>query len=210
MMDRRLCREEAHAEAERMSWFQSAPDLSLKLIARLGLDQDTPIVDAGGGASALAGHLLDGGYRRLAVLDSAVSAIDGAKARLGDAADAIDWIVADVTAWKPTKAFGLWHDRAALQFLTHPAQQVAYAETVRSALAPEGWAIIAGVAPGGPIRCSGLDVVQHDAISLGRLFEDDLELMETHGETHATRWGGDQSFRYHLFRRRPAARREPA
>lgn len=210
MMDRRLCRDEAHTEAGRMSWFQSPPDLSLKLIARLGLDRDTPIVDVGGGASALAGRLLDGGYRHLTVLDIAANALDGAKAHLGDGADAIDWIVADVTAWKPAKVFGLWHDRAALQFLTHPAQQVAYAQTLRLALAPEGWAIIAGVAPGGPIRCSGLDVVQHDAISLGRLFDDDLELMEMHGETHVTPWGGDQSFRYHLFRRRPAGSRRRA
>jgi hypothetical protein len=92
-----------------------------------------------------------------------------------------------------------------LHFLTEPGQQAAYAETLRAALDGDGWAIIAGFAPGGPVKCSGLEIVQHDGASLSKLLGDEFQLMETHGEIHLTPWGSEQAFRYHLFRRNSAS-----
>ena len=36
------------------------------------------------------------------------------------------WIAADVTRWRPTRRYGLWHDRAVFHFLTEPADLVEF------------------------------------------------------------------------------------
>ncbi|NJO32303.1 MAG: class I SAM-dependent methyltransferase [Rhodospirillales bacterium] len=194
----RLYREK---RAEAVSWRQDEPALSLKLITRTGIGHGAPIIDVGGGASTLVDHLLKDGYRDLTILDIAAPGLDQAKTRLGGAADNAKWIVADVTTWRPPRKHRLWHDRAVLHFLADPSAQRAYIETLRTALDGDGWAIIAGFAPGGPAKCSGLEIVQHDGASLAKLLGDDFQLMETHGEIHVTPSGAEQAFRYHLFRR---------
>jgi len=201
--DRRVHWDSVYAAkpADEVSWFQPTPEVSLRLIRRTGIGRDARIVDVGGGASTLADHLLAEGFS-LAVLDLSEAALNQARKRLGDSAERIEWIVADVTAWRPHHAFDLWHDRAVLHFLTEPDDQEGYANTLRRAIPAEGWAIIGGFAPGGPAQCSGLPVVQHDARSLGRLLGPELQLLETHGETHVTPSGAEQAFRYHVFRRR--------
>lgn len=193
--------------AEEVSWRQDEPTLSLKLILRTGIGRDAPIVDVGGGASTLVDHLLLGGFSNVSVLDIAAPGLEQAKARLGARAHDIEWVVSDVTTWRPLRKHRLWHDRAVLHFLTEPSQQKAYAETLRSAVEGDGWAIIAGFAPGGPVKCSGLEIVQHDGESLGRILGGEFQLMETHNETHLTPWASEQAFRYHLFRRNAAGER---
>lgn len=187
--------------AEDVSWRQEEPTLSLKLIRRTGIGHDARLVDVGGGASTLVDHLLGSGFRKLTVLDIAAPGIEQTKSRLGRQADSVEWIVSDVRTWRPAQHHRLWHDRAVLHFLTEPADQAAYVETLRAAVDGDGWAIIAGFAPGGPVKCSGLEIVQHDGLSLGRLLGDEFQLLETHGEIHVTPWGAEQAFRYHLFRR---------
>ncbi|MFN3464776.1 MAG: class I SAM-dependent methyltransferase [Terricaulis sp.] len=187
--------------AEDVSWRQDEPTLSLKLIARTGVGHDAKIVDVGGGASTLVDSLLATGFRHLTVLDIAASGLEQAKARLGPQAQDADWVISDVRTWRPAQRFRLWHDRAVLHFLTEPGDQAAYADTLRSSVDGDGWAIIAGFAPGGPAKCSGLEIVQHDGVSLARLLGDEFQLMETHGEIHLTPGGAEQAFRYHLFRR---------
>lgn len=60
---------------------------------------------------------------------------------------------------------------------------------------------MAAFAPGGPTRCSGLDIVQYDAekmiAELGPLFQ----LQETLREEHLTPSGQAQAFNYFRFRR---------
>jgi hypothetical protein len=191
----------AEKRAEEVSWRQDEPTLSLKLIARTGVEPDAPIVDVGGGASTLVDHLLGRGFRDISVLDIAASGLNQAKSRLGDQGQKVKWVVHDVTSWRSPRKHRLWHDRAVLHFLTSPGDQAAYVQTLRAALEGDGWAIIAGFAPGGPVKCSGLEIVQHDGVSLSKLLGDEFQLMETHGEVHLTPWGAEQAFRYHLFRR---------
>ena len=201
--DRRMHWQDVYAtrRACDVSWFQAEPEHSLKLIRRTLVGRDAPIVDVGGGASTLVDHLLRDGFGDIAVLDIAASGLEQSRQRLGGAARRIDWIEADVTAWRPQRLFQLWHDRAVLHFLTDPRDQQAYAQTLRAALSPEGWAVIGGFAPHGPAQCSGLDVVRHDAASLAALLGEGFALMETHGEIHVTPQGREQAFRYHLFQR---------
>lgn len=148
------------------SWFQDRPEMSFALIEAAELPRDADILDVGGGASTLVDHLLEAGYSSLAVLDISEAALAHARERLGSSAQRVKWIATDVTHWQPQGAVDLWHDRAVLHFLTAIEDQQAYAVALRAAVKPMGWAIIAGFAPGGPMKCSGLEIVQHDA---GRL-----------------------------------------
>ncbi len=201
--DRRTHWEDVYSKKSpgEVSWYQATPEISLDLVRRTGLPRDAAIVDVGGGASTFVDHLLREGYSSLHILDISGHALSHARERLGAAAGRVGWIVADVTRWRPDVSADLWHDRAVLHFLTDPDDQNAYADTLRTTLKPGGWAIIAGFAPGGPRKCSGLDIVQHDATSLQRLLGPEFRLVETRDENHATPWGAPQAFRYHVFRK---------
>jgi trans-aconitate methyltransferase len=193
------------AETE-VSWFQDSPAISLEMIRAAAPDRSAAIIDIGGGASRLADVLLDDGYRNLAVLDLSANALDAAKRRIGPAASAVDWIVADATTWRPARTYDVWHDRAAFHFLTNPRDRAAYVERLRTAVAPGGHVIIATFAPDGPEKCSGLPVQRHDSASLSRELGTDFELVETRAETHHTPWHSTQAFQFSRFRKMPSER----
>ena len=65
----------ATRDPAQLSWQQRAPAVSLRLVERSGIPREAPILDAGGGASPLAGALLDAGYRDVTVLDLSASAL---------------------------------------------------------------------------------------------------------------------------------------
>jgi len=184
-----------------VSWFQSVPALSLRLIQAAAPGKDEPLVDVGGGASVLVDCLLREGYRRLAVLDISARALALARARLGDAASQVEWFEADVTDFTPPHPFRLWHDRAVFHFLTDPADRRGYMETLNRAVPPGGHVIIAAFAVGGPTRCSGLEIVQYDAARLGAELGPGFRLLEEAGELHRTPGGQEQKFSYFRYQR---------
>lgn len=187
-------------EAE-VSWFQNSPSTSLAMIGAASPDRAAAIIDVGGGASRLVDALLQGGYRDVSVLDLSANALDAARKRIGTAASAVDWIVADATTWQPAKTYDVWHDRAAFHFLTDSSDRAAYVERLSSAVAPGGHVIIATFAPDGPEKCSGLPVQRHDGASLAAELGPDFELVETRSETHHTPWDSTQAFQFSRFRR---------
>lgn len=211
-----------------VSWFEASPALSLELMAEAGFATDIPatdipataggatgdmparkeaIIDIGGGASRLVDELLRRGYRALSVLDISATALETARDRLAHdpvlrpAAAGVTWIAADITRWRPDRSYDLWHDRAALHFLTDPADQQAYRAALAAALRPCGIAIIGTFAPEGPERCSNLPVQRHDAASLAQLFGPGFELLATRRHDHVTPWGAVQHFQFSTFRR---------
>ncbi|HWF95168.1 MAG TPA: class I SAM-dependent methyltransferase [Xanthobacteraceae bacterium] len=184
-----------------VSWFQETPSTSLELIRSIGATRHSAFVDIGGGASRLVDALVNEGYQAVTVLDLSDSALAAAKARLGQAAAGVTWIVADVIKWKPIQLFDVWHDRAAFHFLTDAADRSAYVKCLREALRPGGDAIIATFAPDGPERCSGLPVIRYDAASLGEVLGDNFILVETRRHDHHTPMGSTQRFQFSVFRR---------
>jgi 2-polyprenyl-3-methyl-5-hydroxy-6-metoxy-1,4-benzoquinol methylase len=183
-----------------VSWFQKTPAMSLDLIHATGATAGASIIDIGGGASRLVDSLLDEGFA-VTVLDLSETGLAASRQRLGPRAARVNWIVADVTAWRPDRSYDVWHDRAAFHFLTEPGDRAAYAACVEAAVRPGGHAIVGTFAPDGPERCSGLPVVRHDAASLGEMLGPSFELGESRRHDHRTPGGAVQRFQFSRFQR---------
>jgi SAM-dependent methyltransferase len=203
-MDRKCHWETVHGQKtpEETSWYQATPVLSLSMIANAGFGPDASLVDIGAGASVLVDHLLEQGYRDLTVVDISSAALARARNRLGERAALVNWVEADVTAFTPSRQFDLWHDRAAFHFLTEKTDREQYLAVLGKALRPGGQAIVATFAPGGPVKCSGLDIVQYDAARLGKELGPEFILLEQEAERHVTPAGGQQLFNFFRFERR--------
>jgi trans-aconitate methyltransferase len=184
-----------------VSWFQERPDISLDLIRATGVKTSASIIDIGGGTSRLVDALIDEGFEAITILDLSERALATSKARLGARGAQVQWVVADVTTWEPSQTYDVWHDRAALHFLTDLKDRAAYAERVSRAVRPGGHVIIGTFAPDGPERCSGLAVVRHDAATLGGLLGHSFELIESRRHDHQTPAGATQRFQFSRFRR---------
>lgn len=203
-MDRKQHWEQVYTtkSSEQVSWFQVRPIVSLKLIGKTGAAYDDEIIDVGSGASTLVDNLLARGHRRLTVLDISANALSVTKTRLGDDADAVRFVEADVTQWEPDRQYRAWHDRAAFHFLTDPDDRRRYVMTLKKALAPDGQVVLGTFSTDGPKRCSDLDVVQYDEPQLSSILGPDFECAEQITEKHITPWGSDQLFFWARFTRR--------
>jgi hypothetical protein len=184
-----------------ISWFQETPAISSELIEAVHpkFDQSSSISAAGRRGSSI---LAREGYRDITVLDVSENAIAMAKARMGEPAAMVKWMVADVTQWQPDRCYDLWHDRAAFHFLTEAVERTAYVECLASALRPERYAIIGTFATDGPERCSGLPVIRYDAALLSATLGNSFTFVETRRHDHHTPIGGVQHFQFSVFRRR--------
>ena len=67
------------------------------MIERAGVNLSSSIIDVGGGESTLIDDLLIRGYSNLTVLDISEKALGVTRSRLGEAAQKVQWIVADIT-----------------------------------------------------------------------------------------------------------------
>ncbi len=189
------------AESE-VSWFQQEPATSIEFIRHCGGGPDVPIIDVGGGESRLVDRLLDAGYKDVTVLDISGEAIAHNRKRLGAHSISIDWVVANITEWKPVRRYRLWHDRAVLHFLTEEEDRKAYVSALLAAVEPGGCVVISTFALNGPERCSGLPVIRYSAETLAVELGPQFKLVETVNDDHQTPWGTVQHFQFSRFTRR--------
>ena len=189
--------------AKTVSWFEDSPVASLELLQSANLTSASGVIDVGGGASALVDALLARGYEHVTVLDISSAGLDVARARLGTAAERVTWLAADITnAHLSAAAYDVWHDRAVFHFLTDIDARAAYVAALKSALRPNGHALIATFAPDGPPKCSGLETVRYDASALLEVLgAEEFALLEQRIVHHVTPSGGTQIFTYALFKR---------
>ena len=195
----RVYREKAEDE---VSWFIADPETSLTLVESTGIDKADPIIDVGGGASRLVDHLLARGYTNLTVLDISPTALETARRRLGDQADQVRWLEADVCRLDVGTTWRLWHDRAVFHFLVEEADRRAYLDRLAVHLARDGHVIVATFSFDGPTECSGLPVERYDADKLAATFGPGFELVNLLEEIHVTPAGKEQAFNYFHLRRR--------
>jgi 2-polyprenyl-3-methyl-5-hydroxy-6-metoxy-1,4-benzoquinol methylase len=190
------------SKGDNVSWYQPPSSRSLELIRSAAPMHNASIIDIGAGASRLADSLLTAGYTDVTLLDISEIALGRTRDRLGEAASKVRWIVADISQWKPSRTWDVWHDRAVFHFLIDHAAQDSYIAALKQATRPGSTAILSTFALTGPEKCSGLPVQRYSAETLSARMGSDFELVTQEAEQHHTPFGTTQDFIYAGFRRR--------
>ncbi len=177
-----------------LSWYQPVAAKSMALIRASEVPVEAPIIDVGGGVSALVEILLNSDYSDVTVLDISEEALAQTRQRLGETEDKVKWIVADMLEFEPLRRYYLWHDRATFHFLVDNESIGKYVAVLRTALIPKGHFVLSTFGPDGPDRCSGFDVQRYSIETLTRLLEAYFELQAFELEEHATPTGTTQQF----------------
>jgi 2-polyprenyl-3-methyl-5-hydroxy-6-metoxy-1,4-benzoquinol methylase len=185
--------------ARDQSWHQTNPALSLELITEVA-SPGASVLDVGSGASALPDRLLDLGYH-VGVLDIAAEALQLTKKRLAARAHEVEWFEGDVTGFRATHPWDVWHDRAVFHFLIEESDRRAYRERAEETVTPGGSLILATFSERGPERCSGLPTLRYSAEALAAEMGQSFRLETTRSEEHRTPAGRTQDFLYARFRR---------
>jgi SAM-dependent methyltransferase len=195
MTDRRRHWDDAYRikGVEAVSWYQPEPVMSLELIRLLEVSPSEPVIDVGGGTSLLVDRLVESGFGDLSVLDVSQVALDECRRRLKGHPE-VTFIQEDVLAWRPSRRFGLWHDRAVFHFLTDHGDRGGYLTTMARALKPGGSVVIGAFAEDGPKYCSGLRVARYSSAALAELLGPDFTVSATRREIHNTPGGATQPF----------------
>jgi SAM-dependent methyltransferase len=185
--------------SDEVSWFQAQPTTSLRLLERWASPAGS-VIDIGAGASTLVDVLLDGGWQDMTVLDVSAAALTKVRNRLGEGAEAVTFIAADVRSWQPNRTFDAWHDRAAFHFLVEQADRDRYVAMAAQAVTPGGVVVLAAFAGDGPTECSGLPTSRYDTDELVHAFGPAFALEHAEREEHTTPFGTIQPFSWVVLR----------
>ncbi|MDY8134906.1 class I SAM-dependent methyltransferase [Aquimarina sp. 2201CG5-10] len=188
-------------ELKDVSWYQEAPKTSLDFLSDFKVSKTAKIIDAGGGDSLLVDHLLKLGYSNITVLDISETAINKAKKRLGDQAEKVKWIIADIASFVPIEKYDVWHDRATFHFLTKKEDINHYVSTIQKNTVPNGTLIIGTFSKEGPKKCSGIDITQYSETSLNALLNQHFEKIKCIYIDHQTPFNTSQNFVFCGFKK---------
>jgi 2-polyprenyl-3-methyl-5-hydroxy-6-metoxy-1,4-benzoquinol methylase len=191
---------QAKSSAE-VSWYEPDPKKSLELIVGAADDSRGRVIDIGGGQSFLVDRLLDAGFAHVAVLDISRTAIEATKARLGERASHVEWIVANITHRDSLGEFDVWHDRAVFHFLTDLDDRRHYVDLLKRSLPIGGHFIVGTFAKGGPEKCSGLQICQYDAATMQAELGTSFEPLKCSEYLHTTPSGKPQQFFFGVYER---------
>ncbi len=189
----------ATRESSELSWFQSDPAVSRRLVESLATPS-TAVVDVGAGDSTLVDHLVASGFSDVTLVDLSSVALERVRQRLGPR-PGVHVVTGDVLRWRPARPYGLWHDRAVFHFLVDPRDQRRYVEAAAGAVGPSGALVLGCFDQHGPEQCSGLAVARHSAAVVAAIFESAFTLEECEREVHRTPAGVAQSFTWVVLRR---------
>jgi SAM-dependent methyltransferase len=180
-----------------VSWYRPYLETSLAFIEQATAGRPASIIDVGAGEATLVDDLPARGYTNITVLNISQTAIDANRKRLGEGSERVYWLVSDITRVElEPEAHDVWHDRAVFHFLTAACDCAAYVRQVAHAVRRGGHVIVGAFGPEGPTKCSGLEVVRHDAESLHGEFGPRFLLMGSSKELHQTPFGTTQQFLY--------------
>lgn len=185
--------------SDQVSWTQDVPKTSLDFIHSFDLKKTAKIIDVGGGDSNLVDYLLNEGFENITVLDISAEALEKSKRRLNGKAQKVNWIVSDITEFKPDTTFDVWHDRAAFHFLTTSEQVEKYMDTARSSVS--GFLTIGTFSNNGPEKCSGLNIKQYSEETLTAELQKGFAKIRCITEDHITPFNTAQNFLFCSFKR---------
>jgi SAM-dependent methyltransferase len=184
---------------DQVAWTQDIPTTSLDFINSCKLPKFASIIDIGGGDSKLVDFLLDQGYTNISVLDISAKSLEKAKNRLGERSKLIHWIESDITKFKPTKTYDIWHDRASFHFLTQPDQISKYVAIAEKYI--DKYLILGTFSEQGPTKCSGLEIQQYNEESLTKIYDKQFEIINCINENHMTPFKTSQNFLFCRFKK---------
>jgi 2-polyprenyl-3-methyl-5-hydroxy-6-metoxy-1,4-benzoquinol methylase len=184
-----------------VSWYQPIPQTSLDLLQQYAIPLDAAIIDIGGGDSFFVDHLLQLGYTNITVLDISEEAIFKAKKRLLNNSEKVNWIVSDITDFKPTTKYDFWYDRAAFHFLTEEKDIASYLQAAKDGISKKGILVIGTFSETGPLKCSGIPIKQYSESALKARFTRDFELLDSFTVDHKTPFDTVQNFAFGVFKK---------
>lgn len=184
-----------------VSWYQTIPQTSLNLLQQYSIPSDAKIIDIGGGDSFFVDHLLQLGYNNITVLDISEEAITKAKKRLLNNSEKVNWIVSDITDFKPNIKYDFWHDRAAFHFLTEEQDIASYLQATKDGISDNGILAIGTFSESGPLKCSGIPIKQYSRSALEARFTPDFELLDSFTVDHKTPFDTVQNFTFGVFKK---------
>jgi SAM-dependent methyltransferase len=184
-----------------VSWYQPVPNESLAFIQKFNLPKDAAIIDIGGGDSYLVDYLLAEKYTNITVLDISATAIERVKNRLGVNASKVTWIVTDILDFKTNKQYDCWHDRAAFHFLTNEKDINKYVQIAQQYLSNTGKLIIGTFSTNGPVKCSGLPIMQYNETLLGKTLHQWFNKIKCITTAHTTPFNTIQNFIFCSFKK---------
>jgi cyclopropane fatty-acyl-phospholipid synthase-like methyltransferase len=188
-------------DTTKVSWYQSYPETSIKLIDKLNLPKSAKIIEIGSGDSFLADFLLEKGFSKITLLDISEKAMEKIRLRLAEKAGQITFLANDVTDFSTAVKFDLWHDRAVFHFLTDEHEIQKYVKNVTDNLVSGGYLILGTFSLNGPEICSGLKVQQYSEDHLTKIFKNGFRMIECFTENHQTPSGANQNFLFCIFQK---------
>jgi len=181
-------------------WHQQFPEKSLAYIKHYA-HTHAKIIDVGCGASLLVDNLLQNKYTNITLLDTSKTSLDIVKKRIKS--EGITFVCDDIINFITEEArFDIWHDRAVFHFLLSKKERQKYFDIVLHTLKNQAVAIISTFRVNGPIKCSGLNIVQYDAQRMEKELPPELELIKSEEYTHVTPKNSEQEYIYFVIRRR--------
>jgi hypothetical protein len=136
----------------------------------------------------------------MTVLDVSAAALTKVHNRVGERAEAVTFIAADVRSWQPNRTYDAWHDRAAFHFLVEQADRDRYVAMATHSVTSGGLVVLAAFAEDGPTECSGLPTSRYDTDELVCVFGPAFSLEHAEREEHTTPFGTIQPFSWVVLR----------
>ncbi len=181
---------------DQVSWTEPYPRIAIDYITSLDLPLTANIIDVGGGTGKFVDALLDLGYVNITVLDISEAALAKSKARLGDRAAKVTWIIADITTFSTDNTYDFWYDRAVFHFLTKEDDILSYVNRVNKYVTEAGNFLLGTFSKNGPLKCSGLVISQYSAEELQETFSPTFELTQSFKHIHTTPFDTTQEFQF--------------
>ena len=193
-----------YKKSDEFSWTQDTPATSISFLKGFNVLKSAPIIDIDGGESKLVDYLLNEGYTDVTVLDISEKALERAKARLGDNALKVNWIVSDITDFVPTRQYAIWHDRATFHFLTEESQIKKYVSIASGNLTGDGFMTIGTFSENGPEKCIGLQIKKYSEDVLTSVLQSSFDKLKCIKEDHVTPFQTVQNFLFCSFQKKNA------
>ena len=185
-----------------VSWYQEKPETSLQFFERNNIPKNANILEIGGGDSYLIDNLLEQGYESITLLDISENAIERIKKRLGEKAEKVRFVVSDILDFSSIEKFDVIHDRASFHFLTKEEDIQKYATLLSDILERNGLYFVGTFSESGPLKCSGLEIIQYSKEKFLKIFGNDFSLLNSFEEVHKTPFETTQNFIFCEFQKK--------